>query len=242
MAQIPAHHRPVDLSITIRNGRYVIPVRREGRGAVGGIVHDASASGGTLFVEPPAAIEFGNRMRELEAAEVEEIERILTELTERRAPAARAHGRFARRAGPNSTRCSRAPGSPMNSTAPAPRSAHRTKGSTSPVAGIRCSWPRAFPSSRSTSRWSPPSARCWCRAPIPAARPCCSKRWGSSRRSRSRASPRRWAPAVAHSRGGRLLRRRRRRAVHRGQSLHLQRAPQEPRRDHPSRPRPTRSS
>jgi len=86
MAQIPAHHRPVDLSITIRNGRYVIPVRREGRGAVGGIVHDASASGGTLFVEPPAAIEFGNRMRELEAAEVEEIERILTELTERVRP------------------------------------------------------------------------------------------------------------------------------------------------------------
>lgn len=86
MAQLPAHFRPADLSITIRGGRYVIPVRREGRGAVGGIVHDASATGGTLFVEPPAAIEFGNRLRELEAAELEEIERILAELTERLRP------------------------------------------------------------------------------------------------------------------------------------------------------------
>ncbi|HEX8726744.1 MAG TPA: Smr/MutS family protein [Gemmatimonadaceae bacterium] len=86
MAGLAAHHRPVDLSITVRNGRYVIPVRREGRGAVGGIVHDASASGGTLFIEPPAAVEFGNRLRELEAAEHEEIERILAELTERVRP------------------------------------------------------------------------------------------------------------------------------------------------------------
>lgn len=86
MAQLAPHHRPVDLSITVRNGRYVIPVRREGRGAVGGIVHDASASGGTLFIEPPAAIEFGNRVRELEAVEHEEIERILAELTERVRP------------------------------------------------------------------------------------------------------------------------------------------------------------
>lgn len=83
MAGLAPHHRPNDLSITIRNGRYVIPVRREGRGTVGGIVHDASATGGTLFIEPPAAIEFGNRLRELEAAEHEEIERILAELTER---------------------------------------------------------------------------------------------------------------------------------------------------------------
>jgi DNA mismatch repair protein MutS2 len=86
MAGLAPHHRPTDLSITVRNGRYVLPVRREGRGAVGGIVHDASASGGTLFIEPPAAIEFGNRLRELEAAEHEEIERILTELTERVRP------------------------------------------------------------------------------------------------------------------------------------------------------------
>ncbi len=86
MAGLAPHHRPTDLSVTVRNGRYVIPVRREGRGAVGGIVHDASATGGTLFIEPPAAVEFGNRLRELEAAEHEEIERILAELTERVRP------------------------------------------------------------------------------------------------------------------------------------------------------------
>ncbi len=49
----------------MRGGRWVVPVRREGRGAVGGIVHDTSASGRTEFVEPPAAVEFGNRIREL---------------------------------------------------------------------------------------------------------------------------------------------------------------------------------
>jgi DNA mismatch repair protein MutS2 len=74
--------RVPDMSITMRNGRFVIPVRREGRNAVSGIVHDTSASGGTLFVEPPAAVEFGNRIRELEADEREEVERILAELTE----------------------------------------------------------------------------------------------------------------------------------------------------------------
>lgn len=77
----PAHQAP-DLSVTVRNGRYVIPVRREGRGAVGGIVHDASGSGATVFVEPPAAVEFGNRIRELELEEAEEVERILAALTD----------------------------------------------------------------------------------------------------------------------------------------------------------------
>ncbi|MEO7217419.1 MAG: Smr/MutS family protein [Gemmatimonadaceae bacterium] len=69
-----------DMSVTIRNGRHVVPVRREGRAALGGIVHDASSTGSTLFVEPPAAIEAGNRMRELAADEIAEIERILFEL------------------------------------------------------------------------------------------------------------------------------------------------------------------
>jgi DNA mismatch repair protein MutS2 len=49
---------------------------------VGGIVHGASGTGGTLFVEPPAAIEFGNRIRELEGEEQEEVERVLRELTD----------------------------------------------------------------------------------------------------------------------------------------------------------------
>jgi DNA mismatch repair protein MutS2 len=74
------------MSVTVRNGRFVIPVRREAQRVVGGIVHDASATGGTLFVEPPAAVEAGNRIRELQIEEVEEIERILLELTEKLRP------------------------------------------------------------------------------------------------------------------------------------------------------------
>jgi DNA mismatch repair protein MutS2 len=80
--RLEPHHRVSDMSVTVRDGRYVIPVRREGRGSVGGIVHGASATGATLFVEPPAAVEFGNRIRELEAEEREEVDRILRELTD----------------------------------------------------------------------------------------------------------------------------------------------------------------
>ena len=86
MAKLEPHQRVADMSVTIRNGRYVIPVRREAHGAVGGIVHDASATGGTLFIEPPAAVEAGNRIRELQLEENEEIDRILAELTERLRP------------------------------------------------------------------------------------------------------------------------------------------------------------
>ena len=86
MGSLESHHRAPDMSVTVREGRYVIPVRREGVRQVGGIVHGASGTGGTLFVEPPAAIEFGNRIRELESDEQEEIERILRELTDRLRP------------------------------------------------------------------------------------------------------------------------------------------------------------
>ena len=82
LARLDESYRVPDMSVTVRNGRYVIPVRRDGRSAVSGIVHDASASGATLFIEPPAAVEFGNRIRELEVEEREEVERILAELTE----------------------------------------------------------------------------------------------------------------------------------------------------------------
>ncbi|HEU4565516.1 MAG TPA: hypothetical protein VFS05_12730, partial [Gemmatimonadaceae bacterium] len=82
MARLDAHARVPDMSVTVRGGRYVIPVRREARGAIGGIVHDESASGGTLFVEPPEAVQFGNRIRELEAEEAREVQRILLELTD----------------------------------------------------------------------------------------------------------------------------------------------------------------
>jgi len=86
MAQLPDHYRVADASVTVRDGRYVIPVRREGRGEVGGIVHDESATGATLFVEPPLAVEAMNRLRELEAEEAREVLRILRELTDRLRP------------------------------------------------------------------------------------------------------------------------------------------------------------
>jgi DNA mismatch repair protein MutS2 len=81
MGRLESHHRVDDASVTMRNGRWVIPVRREGRGSVGGIVHDTSATGATVFVEPPAAVEFGNRIRELEIAERREVDRVLAEAT-----------------------------------------------------------------------------------------------------------------------------------------------------------------
>lgn len=86
MAQLEQHQRVADMSVTVRNGRFVIPVRREAQSAVGGIVHDASQTGGTLFVEPPAAVEAGNRIRELQIEEIEEIDRILLDLTEKLRP------------------------------------------------------------------------------------------------------------------------------------------------------------
>ncbi|HEX4683213.1 MAG TPA: endonuclease MutS2 [Gemmatimonadaceae bacterium] len=86
MSRLEPHHRVADMSVTMRNGRFVIPVRRGGHTVVGGIVHDTSASGGTLFVEPPIAVQFGNRMRELESDEFEEVERILRALTDELRP------------------------------------------------------------------------------------------------------------------------------------------------------------
>jgi DNA mismatch repair protein MutS2 len=68
-----------DPIVTMREGRYVIPVRADRRGQVPGIVHSTSASGQTLFVEPMAAVELNNRWRELQMAEEHEIERILRE-------------------------------------------------------------------------------------------------------------------------------------------------------------------
>lgn len=81
VASLPARFQVTDASVSIRDGRFVIPIRREGRGEVGGIVHDESATGSTLFVEPPVAIELMNRLRELELAEAREVQRILRELT-----------------------------------------------------------------------------------------------------------------------------------------------------------------
>ena len=83
IASLPERFQVHDASVSLREGRYVIPIRREGRGEVGGIVHDESATGGTLFVEPPLALELMNQLRALEIAEYREVQRILRELSER---------------------------------------------------------------------------------------------------------------------------------------------------------------
>jgi len=82
LGSLDARLVPPDATATVRGGRYVIPVRREARGRLGGIVHDESATHATLFVEPAEAIELGNRLREAEAAEVREVLRVLRRLTE----------------------------------------------------------------------------------------------------------------------------------------------------------------
>lgn len=75
-----------DAIITIRNDRYVIPVKQEYRSHFGGVVHDQSSTGQTLFVEPQSVVELNNRLRQLQIEERREIDRILAEISNEIAP------------------------------------------------------------------------------------------------------------------------------------------------------------
>jgi len=68
--------------VTIRNGRYVIPVKSDSKSRLDGIVHDTSQSGATVFIEPMATVELNNKLRRLELEEKDEIVRILSVLTD----------------------------------------------------------------------------------------------------------------------------------------------------------------
>jgi DNA mismatch repair protein MutS2 len=82
MRDLPEHDRVSDGSVSVRDGRYVIPVRRDARSRIQGLVHGESSSGQTLFVEPASAVPLGNELRGLEAEAMRAELAVLRGLTE----------------------------------------------------------------------------------------------------------------------------------------------------------------
>lgn len=82
MRKVDPGIRPGEQSVTVRNGRYVIPLRRDARSRIKGIVHGESSSGATLFVEPEEAVELANELARCEAEEARAEMRVLRELSE----------------------------------------------------------------------------------------------------------------------------------------------------------------
>ena len=76
------HDKLQEALVTMRQGRYVIPIKAEQKGKIKGIVHASSASGATLFIEPLDTVELNNKWREMQIAEEKEIRRILSDLTQ----------------------------------------------------------------------------------------------------------------------------------------------------------------
>ncbi|WP_080146858.1 endonuclease MutS2 [Marinilactibacillus piezotolerans] len=75
-----------DAIITMRNDRYVIPVKQENRQTFGGVVHDQSSTGQTLFIEPQSVVDLNNRLKQYQSEERNEVARILAEMTEELMP------------------------------------------------------------------------------------------------------------------------------------------------------------
>ena len=82
LAALDPTDRAPDAAVTLREGRYVIPVRSTARARIGGIVHDESATRATVFLEPPEVIELGNALRAAEVEEQREALQVLRDLTE----------------------------------------------------------------------------------------------------------------------------------------------------------------
>jgi DNA mismatch repair protein MutS2 len=93
LSTLPDRIRVPDASVSIREGRYVISIRREGRSEVGGIIHGESGTGATLFVEPPLALRLMSELHDLERDEELEVQRILRDITGRLRPFAADLGR-----------------------------------------------------------------------------------------------------------------------------------------------------